>query len=316
MATQVDLTDIIDNPFQPRTSFDEDALRSLAAEIKAEGYWNGSLQGRRRKNGKVELVFGHRRLRALRLLKVPSVKIDLVDLTDAQMALRSLEENLQREGLTDLEKSDAVKHTVDQVRAEFRAAGKSEAHAIADVAERLGLSVQWVTQLCRISEGMPSKIRPLIEAKHLTAQTAYAAKEWGGQVYVETLAKQGKQAVKDGTIAKPTHMTVKAMRKVVNQAPEAVREKLKTLIVEGKITTPNEAERRTRSLTSSDVKRRREPPPDLRAVIVGWTDRIKDWEKQMREVQPYMEYVEEVPKIAEQFRNALGQFIETARTLL
>jgi ParB/RepB/Spo0J family partition protein len=316
MAAQIPLTDIIDNPFQPRTSFDEGALRSLAAEIEAEGFWNGSLQGRRTKKGKVELVFGHRRLRALRLLKVPSVKIDLVDLTDAQMALRSLEENLQREGLTDVEKSDAVKQTVDQVKAEYRAAGKAPDQAIQDVAERLGLSRRWVTELCQIAGSMLPRTRSLVEAKHLTAQTAFAAKQWGGDTYVETLAKLGKQAAKDGTVAKPTHMTVKAMRKVVQQAPEPIREKLKTLIVEGTVTTPVEAERRARSLNASHVKRQREPPPDLRAVIIGWTDRIKDWEKQMREVQPYMEYVEEVPKIAEQFRNALGQFIETARMLM
>jgi len=98
MHKDVPLTEIIDNPFQPRTTFDRESIHSLAEEIQAEGFWNGTLQGRRTKTGKVELVFGHRRLRALRHLKVPSVKIELLDLTDAQMALRSLEENLQREG--------------------------------------------------------------------------------------------------------------------------------------------------------------------------------------------------------------------------
>src|SRR4051812_20415223 len=108
MATDIPLNDIVDNPFQPRTSFDPAALQSLAKEMEAEGFWRGSLQGRR-KDGKVELVFGHRRLRALRLLNTPSVSVEILSLTDAQMALRSLEENMQREGLTDLEKADAVK---------------------------------------------------------------------------------------------------------------------------------------------------------------------------------------------------------------
>src|SRR4029434_303669 len=114
MATkQIAIDDISDNPFQPRSTFDPEALQSLADEMKAEGVWSGTLQGRRTDNGTVELVFGHRRLRALKLLKAETVPIEIVDLTDAQMALRSLEENLQREGLTDLEKADAVKRAVE-----------------------------------------------------------------------------------------------------------------------------------------------------------------------------------------------------------
>lgn len=57
----------MDNPFNARTTFDQAALQSLADEMKAEGAWNITLQGRRTGNRTIDLVFGHRRVRAVRL---------------------------------------------------------------------------------------------------------------------------------------------------------------------------------------------------------------------------------------------------------
>jgi ParB/RepB/Spo0J family partition protein len=316
MEKRVELSNIVDNPFQPRKEFDKEQIRSLAEEIKAEGFWNTTLQARKGKNGKVELVFGHRRLRALKLLKADSVKIEMVDLSDAQMAMRGLEENLQREGLADMEKADAVKRAVELVGKEREAQGKPARGAVTDVADRLGLVHQWVSTLCDISASMEAKDREVVSAGHLTAKTALAAKQWGGAEYVKTLAKQSKEAAKDDTVSKPTHTSVAAMRKAVNAAPEPVREKLKQEIVEGKITAPQKVKERARRLASNHVRREKAPPADLKEVIVGWTYKLEEWEKEMRLVQPYMDYVEEAPPIAQRFRSALKKLIETATALL
>jgi len=312
MHRDVPLNEIVDNPFQPRSEFDATAIRSLADEIKAEGFWNGTLQGRRNARGQVELVFGHRRLRALKLLKVPSARVEILDLTDAQMSLRALAENLQREGLTDLEKSDAVKRTVEIERARRKANGEPERGAIQVVADRLGLAAEWVGTLCNISLSMDRKERDVIEAGHLTAKTAHAAKQWGGSEYVQTLARQGK----DRTRSKPTHTTVAAMRSAVNAAPEPIREKLKEEVVAGKLERPDQVEARARRLASDRVRREKEPPPDLRVVILDWTDELKGWNTKLKTVAPYMDYVDEVPSIANRFRGALEQLIDTAKELL
>jgi len=317
MQKDVPIAEILDNPFQPRTTFDRDAIKSLAEEIEAEGFWNGALQGRRNADGRIELVFGHRRLRALKVLKRPTVRIDIVDLTDAQMALRSLEENLQREGLTDLERADAVRAAVELERQARINAGKPERGAAAIVAERLGLTTSWVSQLCDISLTMVNKDREAIEAGRLTAKTALAAKDWGGTEYIRTLARQGKEAEKpDAAVTKPTHMTVGAMKKAVAKAPEQVRERLKNEVFEGKLIRPDEVEARGRRLESQRVRREKEPPPDLKIVIVGWTHDLKDWNRKLRDVEPYMDYVDEVPAIADKFREALRQLIDTAKDLL
>lgn len=317
MATkQIPLDEIVDNPFQPRTAFDKEALRSLADEIKAEGFWSGSLQGRRTKNGKVELVFGHRRLRALRMLKTETVSVEIVDLTDAQMALRSLEENLQREGLTDLEKADAVKRAVEIERAELKAANKSESHAAQHIADRLGLGISWVNTLGQISATVVAKNREVVEKEYISAKTAFLAKNWGGDEYVQTLAKQGKKAVEHEEGTKPSENTVAAMKKVVREAPEAVQGKLKSLIFEGEITTPKEAEQKARRLAAERTKRNKRSPEDLETFLVGWTHRFKDWTQELTQLDPYLEYLDEVPAaILTPFLSARDRFLSATDTL-
>lgn len=316
MATQIPLDKIIDNPFQPRQAFDPAALQSLAEEMRAEGFWAGALQGRRTKNGKVELVFGHRRLRALRLLKTATVTVEIVELTDAQMALRSLEENLQREGLTDLEKADAVKRAVEIATAERESDGKPTRGVIAEVARRLGLDPSYVSALCEISGSILPKQRIAIQAGKITALTAIEAKRWGGSEYVDTLARQGKEALGNADVAKPTHITVQAMKRVVKEAPESIQEKLKAAIIKGEVTTPAEAEQKWRRLGAERAKRNKLPPPDLHHVIIDWTHRLEDWDAQMKDVTPYMDYIDEVPEEAKAFRAALKHFIATAEKLL
>lgn len=313
MVREVALSDIVDNPFQPRGHFDPAAIQSLADEIKAEGFWNTMLQGRKTGNGKVQLVFGHRRLRALRLLKLASIKMDLVDLSDAQMSMRALEENLQREGLTDLEKADAVKKAVELVGAERN----NVRGAMTAVAERIGVHPSWVSALCDVSSTIVEKDRAVLERSNLNAKAALMAKKWGGDEYLRTLAKQSKAATTDGSVAKPTEHTVAAMKRAVSLAPENVQEKLKEKVVKGDYVTPKEVESGARKLAAQRVRHEKPEPPDLKVVITGWIDDLKDWNEKLKTVLPYMDYIDESPgTLAPRFRGALETFVKTAQTLL
>ena len=316
MYKDVPLSEVVDNPYQPRQVFDPAAIKSLADEIAAEGFWNGTLQGRRNARGRIELVFGHRRLRALRLLKTSSARIEILDLTDAQMAMRSLEENLQREGLADFEKADAVRQAVELEKQRRKDNGEPERGAIDTVAKRLGLAPQWVSELCQISEAIASEEREGINGA-ITAKTASDAKKWGGKRYVKTLVRQAKDAAKeDAKVSKPTEHTVAKMKKAVMAAPEDDRPKLEAAVFEGKYVTPAQVESAARRLKSNGVKREKAVPPDLRVVITDWTHDLRDWEKKLADVLPYMDYVDEAPRIAESFRGALEKLIATANKIL
>ena len=105
MKVVINIKDILPNPYQARKRMDKRAIRALADEIEASGLWPGSLRGRMR-GSKVELCYGHRRLAALKHLGWDKVEVEIDELSDEEMALQSLAENFQREGLTDIEKAE------------------------------------------------------------------------------------------------------------------------------------------------------------------------------------------------------------------
>ncbi len=71
---EIHIADIEPNPFQPRTRFDDDAIRELASSIKASGVLQPILV--RRKGDGYQLVAGERRLRAAAfagLIEIPAI---------------------------------------------------------------------------------------------------------------------------------------------------------------------------------------------------------------------------------------------------
>jgi len=320
MHKDVPLSEIVDNPFQPRKDFEPGTIRSLADEIKAEGFWNGNLQGRRNARGRIELVFGHRRLRALKLLQKQggqdSVRVEILDLSDAQMALRALEENLQREGLNDFEKADAVKQAIDLERQRRKDKKEPERGATEFIAQRLGLDHGWVSKQCQISVSIDTDDRTLIDGM-ISAKTAYLAKQWGKKRYLRTLVRQARAATKsDSDVSKPTENTVAAMKRAVSKAPESVRQKLEDKIFDGDLLTSAQVDASARSMMAEKARRRKTPPPDLQVVVVGMTHDLEAWTEKLKAVAPYMDYVEEVPPIAEKFRHALTDLINAAKDIL
>ena len=111
MIKTIELKNIKPNPFNARVDYDEKPINDLAKEIDKVGFWAGALRGRMQ-NGKIELCFGHRRLAALKKLGRKEVQIDVVELSDEDMAMQGLAENLQRQGLNDMEKAEGVKQLV------------------------------------------------------------------------------------------------------------------------------------------------------------------------------------------------------------
>ena len=108
---QIELIEIQDNPFQSRLVYHRNDVEDLAASIKVNGLLQVPLA--RRKDGKVELGFGHLRKRAFIKLakedkKWSKMPLDIRELTDEQMALFALEENLKRSNITPIEVARAV----------------------------------------------------------------------------------------------------------------------------------------------------------------------------------------------------------------
>ena len=111
---EVPLDQIDDNPFNVRLYFHPDRVRELAESIKQIGL--RSVPEARVVNGRYQLAFGHMRKRAfLKLNKTdpatwPTMPLDVTDLTDQQMFLISIEENVRRSDVKPIEIARAVEN--------------------------------------------------------------------------------------------------------------------------------------------------------------------------------------------------------------
>ena len=134
---QIPLSDIRPNPYQPRKSFDQEALDELATSIRNYGVFQPIIVKKSMKG--YDLIAGERRLRASKLAGLDTIPAIVKDFSDEEMREIALLENLQRENLTSIELAWAYKGIIDSlhIRQEDLAAkiGKSRSH----VTNTLGL---------------------------------------------------------------------------------------------------------------------------------------------------------------------------------
>ncbi|MGO1520180.1 MAG: ParB/RepB/Spo0J family partition protein [Sphingobacterium sp.] len=90
------------NPFQPRTDFDEQALRELSESIDTQGLIQPITVRQVGKN-EYQLISGERRLRASRLAGITEIPAYVRTANDQQMLEMALIENIQREDLNAIE---------------------------------------------------------------------------------------------------------------------------------------------------------------------------------------------------------------------
>jgi len=131
------IDEIRPNPYQPRKSFNEEALNELAESIKNYGVFQPIIVKKSIKG--YDLIAGERRLRASKIAGCTTIPAIIKEFTDDQMREIALLENLQRENLTPIELAWAYKGIIDSlhIRQEDLAdkIGKSRSH----VTNTLGL---------------------------------------------------------------------------------------------------------------------------------------------------------------------------------
>ncbi len=110
-VVMVKLTDIIPNRFQPRLTFDEEALNELANSIREHGIIQPLIL--RDLGSKYEIIAGERRYKAATLAgltEVPAIIGAMDDQTSAELALI---ENIQRKDLSAIEEAKSYKKILD-----------------------------------------------------------------------------------------------------------------------------------------------------------------------------------------------------------
>lgn len=127
---EIPVSEIRPNPYQPRKTFNEDALNELAQSIKNYGVFQPIIVKKSIKG--YDLIAGERRLRASKLAGLSKIPAIVKEFTDEEMREISLLENIQRENLTAIELAWAYKGIIDNldIRQEDLAnkIGKSRSH--------------------------------------------------------------------------------------------------------------------------------------------------------------------------------------------
>ena len=95
---ELPISEIRPNPYQPRKTFNQEALDELAESIKNYGVFQPIIVKKSIKG--YDLVAGERRLRASQLAGLTTIPAIIKEFSDSQMREIALLENLQRENLT------------------------------------------------------------------------------------------------------------------------------------------------------------------------------------------------------------------------
>jgi ParB family transcriptional regulator, chromosome partitioning protein len=98
----IKLSQIVTNPYQPRTHFDKEALEELAESIRVQGIIQ-PVTVRQLEAGQYQLISGERRFQASKLAGLEVIPAFIRIANDQQMLEMALIENIQRENLNAIE---------------------------------------------------------------------------------------------------------------------------------------------------------------------------------------------------------------------
>ena len=167
---EIPLTEIVPNPYQPRTLFDPLKQEELVASIKEHGILQPILV-RRVGHERYQLVAGERRFRAAQAAGLTVVPALIKEVEDKQQLEIAIVENLQREDIGVMEAARAYRRMIDEFQMTQETVAQRLAKSRSSIANTLRLlnlpeEVQDCIERGEISEGHG---RALMMAEESTA---------------------------------------------------------------------------------------------------------------------------------------------------
>lgn len=149
------------NPFQPRTDFEETALKELSESIRQQGIIQ-PITVRKMGYDKYQIISGERRFRASKLAGLEIIPAYVRIANDQAMLEMALVENIQRENLNPIEIGISYKRLVDECNLSQE-----------QLAEKVGKDRSTVTNYMRLLR-LPPKIQAAIRDGQLSMGHARA----------------------------------------------------------------------------------------------------------------------------------------------
>ena len=146
---EITLDEIKKNPYQPRTYFNEEKLNELKESIEKNGLLQPIIVKKAVKG--YYIIAGERRYRAFELLGKKEIPAIIKEMTDEEMMVFAVLENLQREDLSALEESESYKNLMDKMSLTQE-----------ELAKKLGKSRPYIANSLRLLK-LPTEIKNKLE---------------------------------------------------------------------------------------------------------------------------------------------------------
>ncbi len=197
--TNVKISELRSNPYQPRQVFKQDALQELSDSIKEHGVFQPiiikkSIRG-------YEIIAGERRVKASQMAGLEEIPAIIRDFTDEEMMEIALLENLQRENLNPIEESRAYKKLIETLNITQE-----------ELAKRLGKSRSYITNMIGL-QTLPEPIQDLISDSKMSMGHARVLSKLENENQQKELAEK---IIKDG-------MSVRELENLTKSSDEFTR---------------------------------------------------------------------------------------------
>ena len=110
---EIEIRNIVGNPWQPRSNFDEEALDELAESIKEIGIIQ-PITVRLLEKGKYQLIAGERRFRAAQKIGLRTIAAYVREANDQNMLEMALVENIQRVDLNAIDVAISYRRLIEE----------------------------------------------------------------------------------------------------------------------------------------------------------------------------------------------------------
>lgn len=154
-TNEIPIAQVETNPFQPRTHFDQEALKELSESIKLQGIIQ-PITVRQLGRNSFQLISGERRLQASKLAGLTTIPAYIRTADDQQMLEMALIENIQRENL------NAIEIAMSYQRLLIECNLKQE-----ELGDRVGKNRSTVTNYLRLLK-LPEAIQVAIRDNHIS----------------------------------------------------------------------------------------------------------------------------------------------------
>jgi ParB family chromosome partitioning protein len=158
---EIPVNQIEENPFQPRTDFDEEALDELAQSISVHGLIQ-PITVRRLSERKYQLISGERRWRATQKAGIEQIPAYVRLANDQEMLEMALVENIQREQLNPIEVAISYQRLMQECELSHEA-----------LSERVGKKRSTITNYVRLLK-LPPQIQNTLKNKKISMGHARA----------------------------------------------------------------------------------------------------------------------------------------------